>query len=51
MKIKNWAAILGDCLEEMRKIPDGSIDCVITDPPYWNMNWAQLDWWENNKTH
>lgn len=26
--------ILGDCLEEMKKIPDKSIDCVITDPPY-----------------
>lgn len=27
--------ILGDCLEEMKKIPDGSVDCVITSPPYW----------------
>ena len=26
--------ILGDCLEKMRDIPDGSIDCVIADPPY-----------------
>ena len=25
-----------DCLEGMRQIPDGSIDCVITDPPYWH---------------
>lgn len=25
---------LGDCLELMREIPDGSIDAVITDPPY-----------------
>ena len=24
----------GDCLELMREIPDNSIDCVITDPPY-----------------
>ena len=24
----------GDCLEEMNKIPDGSIDLVLTDPPY-----------------
>ncbi|MEK7125085.1 MAG: site-specific DNA-methyltransferase [Patescibacteria group bacterium] len=24
----------GDCLELMREIPDGSIDTVITDPPY-----------------
>ena len=24
----------GDCLEEMLKIPDGSIDLILTDPPY-----------------
>ena len=24
----------GDCLEEMNKIPDGSVDMVLTDPPY-----------------
>ncbi len=24
----------GDCLEIMKKIPDKSIDCLITDPPY-----------------
>jgi len=26
--------ILGDCLEKMKDIPDGSIDAVICDPPY-----------------
>lgn len=26
----------GDCLAGMQEIPDGSIDCVITDPPYWH---------------
>jgi site-specific DNA-methyltransferase (adenine-specific) len=25
---------LGDCLELMRDMPDGSIDAIITDPPY-----------------
>jgi DNA modification methylase len=34
MKIKNGTALLGDCLELMKDIPDGSIDCIITDPPY-----------------
>jgi len=24
-----------DCLEIMKQIPDGSIDAIITDPPYW----------------
>jgi len=26
--------ILGDCAEEMRQLPDGSADMVLTDPPY-----------------
>ena len=26
--------IHGDCLQEMKKIPDGSVDMVLTDPPY-----------------
>ena len=25
--------IHGECLEEMKNIPDGSIDAIITDPP------------------
>ena len=29
--------IQGDCLEEMAKIPDGSIDMVLTSPPYDNL--------------
>ena len=27
----------GDCLELMKKIPDGSVDLVLTDPPYGTM--------------
>lgn len=26
--------MLGDCLEKMKEIPDGSVDLVLTDPPY-----------------
>ena len=26
--------MLGDCLERMTEIPDGSVDLVLTDPPY-----------------
>ena len=29
--------IHGDCLIEMRKIPDNSIDLVVTSPPYDNL--------------
>jgi site-specific DNA-methyltransferase (adenine-specific) len=24
----------GDCLERMKEIPDGSVDMILTDPPY-----------------
>ena len=46
---------LGDCLEVMKGIPDGSIDAIITDPPYgttackwdsvidFNLMWEQLN--------
>ena len=40
----------GDCLIESDKIESGSVDLILTDLPYGNMNGAQLDGWENNKT-
>ena len=33
-QITNHQLILGDCLEELKKIPDESIDLVFADPPY-----------------
>lgn len=30
--------ILGECLEEMRKLPAGSVDFIFTDPPYGHNN-------------
>jgi adenine-specific DNA-methyltransferase len=29
--------MLGDCLERMKEIPDGSINLIATDPPYMNV--------------
>ena len=29
--------IHGDCLEEMKKLPDGSVDLTVTSPPYDNL--------------
>ena len=37
----------GDCMELLKSIPDDSIDCVITDPPYniHDLEWdKELDW-------
>ena len=33
-KILPNTLIHGDCLEVMKSIPDGSVDLVLTDPPY-----------------
>lgn len=40
----------GDCLELMKNIPDGSVDLVLTDPPYGTMKGAELDGWKNQTT-
>lgn len=37
IKIDNLWLMHGDCLERMKEIPDGSVDMVLTSPPY-NMN-------------
>ncbi len=34
---------LGDCLEAMKRIPDKSVDLVLTDPPY-NMGVKNEAW-------
>ncbi|MEX0469923.1 site-specific DNA-methyltransferase [Spiribacter sp. 390] len=36
----------GDCLEKMQKISDGSVDMVLTDPPYGTIKglWEGTDW-------
>jgi len=26
--------IQGDCIEELKKLPENSVDAIITDPPY-----------------
>ena len=32
--MKTNIIIKGNCIEEMKKLPDESVDCIITDPPY-----------------
>lgn len=41
--------IHGDCIEEMAKIPDGSIDLTLTSPPYDNLRTYNdsLEWGEH----
>ena len=33
-KDENMRLMQGDCLERMKEIPDGSVDSIVTDPPY-----------------
>lgn len=41
----------GDCLIESDKIKSGSVDLILTDLPYGNMNGARLDGWGKDKTN
>lgn len=35
--MSNWEIICGDALEELRKLPDEHVQCVVTSPPYWGL--------------
>jgi DNA modification methylase len=41
-EIKN-KIICGDALEVLKKIPDESVDCIITSPPYWGLRDYQVE--------
>ena len=32
-----WACIVGDVRESLRALPDASVQCVVTSPPYWGL--------------
>lgn len=33
----SWEIRQGDALERLREMPDGSVQCVVTSPPYWGL--------------
>ena len=40
----------GDCLDVLAKLPAGSVDAVVTDPPYPGIDrpygrWSEAEWW------
>ena len=51
--IGNCRLILGDCMESLRKMPDNSVDSIVTDPPYglsfmgkkWDYDVPSVDIW------
>ena len=44
---QRYKFITGDCLTEMKKMDDKSVNCIITSPPYWAMR--KYDNAENEK--
>lgn len=44
--------ILGDCLDVMKEIEDGSVDLVVADPPYWKVIGQKWDYqWRTEKDY
>ena len=37
--------IQGNCLDELKKLPDNSIDCCVTSPPYYNLRDYKTSKW------
>ena len=35
MSKENMILIKGDCIQELSKMETGSVDCIVTSPPYW----------------
>jgi len=35
--VNNVSIITGDCIEGMRTLPDASVHCCVTSPPYWGL--------------
>lgn len=33
-KLDNRTVLIGDVMEKIKEIPDNSVDCVISSPPY-----------------
>ena len=40
--------IKGDCIEEMKKMPENSVDAIVTDPPY-GLGFMNKEWDNPNK--
>lgn len=47
--MKTNTIIVGDALTELKKLPDESIDCVMTSPPYWSLRDYGTATWEGGK--
>ena len=37
--------IVGDCLDKLKELPDGSVQCCVTSPPFWGLRDYQTGTW------
>ncbi len=37
MALPTWRILAGDALEQLTSLPDESVDCIVTSPPYWGL--------------
>ena len=49
MQIKNWTAILWDCLNIMSEMQDNSVDHIFTSPPYNRKRNDKYTFYDDNK--
>ena len=49
LKLDDCQLMFGDCLEKMKELPDESVHCVITSPPY-NVG-LNYNYYDDNKEH
>ena len=35
--MSTYRILLGDCRETLRTLPDASVHCCVTSPPYWGL--------------
>ena len=45
----NGDLLIGDVLEKIKEIPDNSVDCCISSPPYWGLRDYGTGKWEGGK--
>ena len=38
-----YSLLFGNCLERMEEIPNGSVDLILTDPPY--IDYPKISWY------
>jgi DNA modification methylase len=41
--------LIGDNRETLKELPAGSVDCIVTSPPYWNLRDYGTATWEGGR--